>query len=75
MYRSNIPPWLNIATLGSAMSISAGIFGFYDYFVPTTFQGSMIDLEENLSDLYIAGLALVGGLFGLYGNLNRTPDS
>lgn len=66
------PPWLDIGMLGSLMSLAAGILGFYDYFVPTASLPGLIDLEENLSDLYIAGLALIGGILGIRGNLKSS---
>lgn len=71
MYRpkNTIPPWVNLSMLGSLLSVAAGIFGFYDYFLPPASEAGIIDVEENLSDLYIAGLALIGGLLGIYGNV------
>ncbi|MGH8658901.1 MAG: hypothetical protein ACREV4_10650 [Gammaproteobacteria bacterium] len=66
------PPWLNIGMVGSILSLAAGILGFYDYFVPPASLQGLIDLEENLSDLYIAGLALVGGILGFRGSLKSS---
>lgn len=63
------PSWLNIGMVGSILSLVAGILGFYDYFVPASGLQGLVDLEENLSDLYIAALALIGGLLGIRGNL------
>jgi hypothetical protein len=66
------PLWLNTGTIGSVLSLAAGILGFYDYFVPPANLQGLVDLEENLSDLYIAGLALVGGILGARGSLKSS---
>ncbi|MCI0353348.1 MAG: hypothetical protein L0Z53_28345 [Acidobacteriales bacterium] len=69
---STYPPWLNIGMIGGILSLAGGILGFYDYFVPPASLQGLIDLEENLSDLYIAGLALVGGILGIRSSLKSS---
>ena len=59
------PVWLTRGVIGSVISIAAGLLGFLDYFVPTATQNVCIDVEEGISDLYVAGLALIGGILAL----------
>jgi hypothetical protein len=51
------------------VSVAAGLLGFLDYLVSTATQNVCIDVEEGISDLYIAGLALLGGLLAIYGHM------
>jgi hypothetical protein len=54
--------------IGGLISVAAGLLGFFDYLVPTATQNVCIDVEEGISDLYIAGLALLGGILAVYGH-------
>ncbi len=49
--------------------MAAGLLGFLDYLVPTATQNVCIDVGEGISDLYIAGLALLGGLLAIYSHM------
>jgi hypothetical protein len=62
-------PLLSIVAVGGAISVFAAYLGFWDYVSPTENQDLCIDVEEGATDLYIAGLALIGGLVTLYGHL------
>jgi hypothetical protein len=59
------PAWLTRGMIGGVVSIAAGFLGFLDYMVPMASQDICIDVEEGISDLYIAGLALVGGILAI----------
>jgi hypothetical protein len=48
------------------MSVTGGIAGFYDYFAHSALNDMCIDTEEEFTDVYIAGMALLGGLIGMY---------
>ena len=71
---SNLPKhsWLSIGVVGGLTAVAAGLIGFLDYFVPSTTQNLCIDVEEGISDLYVAGLALFGGILAIYGRVK--PD-
>ncbi len=60
-------PLFNVVAIGGAISVFAAYLGFWDYVSPTENQDMCIDVEEGATDLYIAGLALIGGLITLYG--------
>ncbi len=64
-------PRLGIIAVGGAISVLAAALGFWDYVSPTENQDMCIDVEEGATDLYIAGLALIGGLVTLYGHFQR----
>lgn len=59
--------WFSRSMIGGLISVAAGLLGFFDYLVPTATQNVCIDVEEGISDLYIAGLALLGGILVIYG--------
>ncbi len=63
-------PYYAVAA-GAAISVLAACLGFWDYVSPTENQDLCIDVEEGATDLYIAGLALIGGLVTLYGHFRR----
>jgi hypothetical protein len=66
-------PLPSLVAVGAAISLLAAYLGFWDYVSPTENQDMCIDVEEGASDLYIAGLALIGGLMTLYGHLRGPP--
>ena len=59
------PVWFTRGVIGGVVSIAAGFLGFLDYMVPMASQDMCIDVEEGISDLYIASLALVGGILAI----------
>ncbi len=62
------PAWLSRGVIGGGISVAAGLLGLLDYMVPTATQNVCIDVEEGIVDLYIAGLALLGGIVAIYGD-------
>ena len=60
------PVGFSRSMIGGVVSMAAGLLGFFDYLVPTATQNVCIDVEEGISDLYIAGLALLGGILAIY---------
>lgn len=69
VHGGKLPPWLHPCFIGGAVSVLAACC-FWDYVDrPTDHEDLCIDVEEGISDLEIAGLALLGGLFTLYGSL------
>jgi hypothetical protein len=63
------PAWLSRGVIGGAVSVAAGLLGFADYIIPAESQDMCIDMEEGISDLYIAGLALLGGIVAIHGRI------
>jgi hypothetical protein len=63
------PRWFTSGMIGGMVSVAAGLLGFLDYLVPTATQNVCIDVEEGISDLYIAGLALLGGILAIHGHM------
>jgi hypothetical protein len=66
-------PLPSLVAVGAAISLLAAYLGFWDYVSPTENQDMCIDVEEGATDLYIAGLALIGGLMTLYGHFRGPP--
>jgi hypothetical protein len=66
---SSKPAWFSTGVIGGVVAVVAGLLGFLDYLVPTTTQNVCIDVEEGITDLYIAGLALLGGILALHGRI------
>ena len=64
---SSKPAWFSSGVIGGVVAVVAGLLGFLDYLVPT--QIVCIDVEEGITDLYIAGLALLGGILALHGRI------
>lgn len=62
---SSQPAWFTRGVIGGGISIAAGLLGFLDYFVSTATQNVCIDVEEGVSDRYVASLALLGGILAL----------
>jgi hypothetical protein len=56
--------------IDGVVSVAAGLLGFLDYLVPTATQNVCIDVEEGISDLYIAGLALLDGILAIHGHMS-----
>jgi hypothetical protein len=63
------PTWFSSGVIGGVVSVAAGLLGFLDYLVPTATQNLCIDVEEGISDLYIAALALLGGILAIHGRI------
>ena len=60
---------VSLGALGGVIALTAGLLGFWDYAVPSVTQNLCVDVEEGMSDLYVAALALLGGIMTLYGRV------
>lgn len=70
---TRLSSWLNLSLVGASVSLLAAFLGFWDYLQPSESGDMCIDVEEGMTDIEIAGLALLGGLITLYGHYAGRP--
>jgi hypothetical protein len=69
--QSRSPSWFNLPLVGAGVSLFAAFLGFWDYVQPSESADMCFDVEEGMTDLEVASMALLGGLISLYAHYRR----